>query len=264
MTTARLYQTATGIVDGDGTVDLEFPPVPAGLAWTGSITLFTPVETALVITQGVWTATRNGQPLATYGGTGILAGIQLVSLERLTITGTFLPASTEITATWTGRSDALHEAPLVAPHLYGALNPFSQIYTDQAAGPGSALQTIPVPAPSALQASSAVGLGTGTTNLIPVQAEDISLWAATLSGSLSQSASTVGDYTCSFVVQTSGGTEILRVDPLIIQADSGGLTASIHTDGLYLPAGETVDLVIGATTASALRGSASVVYGPRA
>ena len=265
MTVQRLFQQVVGTADGTGTVSLQFPPVPQGLCWTGAIVLFTPVESALVITSGVWTATRNGQPLATYGGTGILADCQLISQEKLKIVGTFLTPGTVITATWTGTSEDAHAAEIVAPKIYGALNPFSQIYTDAAAGPGSALQTVPVPAPSALQSVSVAGAGPGTATLLASSGVDRSMWSIALSASIANTSTTAAAFSCSFTVQRSDGTVLLSVEPMNVQASNSNLAESVSLWGMYLPAGQSLQMVIGAYGGTGgLRGRASVVYGPNA
>lgn len=260
----RLAQQVSGTVTAGGRVTLTFPPVPQGLTWTGAITLYTPVDTALVITQGVWTATRNGQPLATYGGTGILAGVQLVAQEVLTITGSYLPAGSIITAVWTGWSEDAWEAQPTEPTLHGALNPYSQIFTDGAAGPGSAVQTVPVPAPSALQTANAVGIGSGNTTILTAGTLPLSLWSVTLGASIANTSATAAALSCSFVVQASTGAQLLAVEPMVVQSSASSMADSMNLWGMYLPAGQSLILAIGSTTATGLRGHATVVYGPAA
>lgn len=261
----RLQQHASGTVGAGGIVTLAFPSVPVGLVWTGSVTLYTPVDSALVITEGIWTATRNGQPLANYGGTGILADVQIVGSEQLTITGSYLPPGAMITAVLTGESCDFGEADIVSPKLYGALNPYSQIYTDKAAGPGSALQTVPVPAPSALQSAAAQGLGSGTTTILAAGPSPLSLWSVTLSAGVANTATAAGAFSCSFTVQTSAGTVLLSVEPMVVQASASSTADSANLWGLYLPAGQSLQLVVGAYGGTGgVRAHATVVYGPNA
>lgn len=261
----RLYQQVQGIVSAAGTVVLTMPPVPQALMWTGSVSLSTSAENALAITGGLWTAARNGQPLVTYGGTGVVADVQLVSQEVLTITGSGLKPGIIITAVWMGTSEDASGAELKSPKVYGAINPYSQVYTDVAAGPGSALQTVPVPAPSALQSAQATGSGSGTTTILTAGASPLSLWSVTLGASVANTSTTAAAFNCSFIVQTSTGAQLLAVEPMVVQASSASMADSMNLWGLYLPAGVSLQLVIGAYAGTGgLRGHATVVYGPNA
>lgn len=280
MSLQRLYQQVQGAFKASPqTITLQFPAVPQGLVWTGSISLSVPYGEDL---QGIiWTLLRNGQPFLTWSDFGVAGEVQAISQEVLTVVGTYLgPAASVpkfvITATWTGYSVEADQAPVMYPRVYGATRgqvqvygpagigqPLSttgtsQVYTSTTGGPGSSLDVTGVPAPGALQYAEASASASGQHTWLPAQTYPQYLWEIVVTIGMAYSGSTAGVYTLLVNVNHDGGV-LASYQPACVQASVANIAHSINCHGLVLPAGYALTFYTG-SFAGTYNVSCSVIY----
>lgn len=120
MAVQALVAEAQGTVAGDGTVTVDFNPVPASLTWTGTISI--PGSSV----SGVWTVLVGGldsqRPRGAWVGPGPWGPVQAQDGLRVQLRGTGLTPGNKLEAVWVGRSEPSDEAvpdfPAASPNSF--------------------------------------------------------------------------------------------------------------------------------------------------
>ena len=249
----RLFKLARGKTDANGNVTLKFEATPSSEAWTGTVLCSDPP-----FNLGTFLITRDGQYLGAFSGFGSMSGIQAADGAQVVVTGSSLPASTNVTVVWMGRRDPIESAPVTVPWVSGPVG--IQEVASSTLFPVN-VQQAPLPA-NVLSAELDSDQGTLITTLVAgIAGSRIRLWSATLSMAMAELAATAGVKAWSCDIEVHGGNPIVLKMPLrTIPGSASAGSVSQNCYGLIVPTNTAVDLNSPANTADGSRVVATVLY----
>lgn len=275
MTTQRLYQMISGVVDSHGRVTLSFPAVPQGLCWSGTISLYSPptVTPGLnpVLDQGplqgsFWWLARNQAPVLQWSGPAVAADIQALGQETITLQGYGMTSGRTVQAVWNGWSDDQPAvAPILTPQVYGVTAPYMQVYTST---PGAPLDVAVTTASGRSLGVASARLAAASSTAVLLAANSnaaYQLQAVQLSVSIADDGTTAQQISWTGKVQLNNGTTqttLLALEPIVIQTSTQCATQEFGLFGLPVNFDQDVELVTSSFggTGTVVRANASLVY----
>ena len=196
-TTQALSITVATTTGDDGTGTWTFQTPPAGVTWTGTLTV------SGGVTTGVFSVYIGGLLWGTFSGGSVFGPVQIVGQgsQQLIVNGSGLLAETDYTISLIGSSDTATNVQPIYPEPTGSATTVLQ---------ANSLEGIPLsvdPLPSGLipgyLPSMSVGSTVGLTYIGPPLGQDYVAWQMTLQNTLS------GDYTPRQWLITSNDVSVL-------------------------------------------------------
>lgn len=253
--------------DATQTVVFEFPPVPQGLIWTGSISVSFPQGHD---PQGiVWTLYRSGTPFLSGCEWPVFRDVQGVGQDRMKLVGVYIGAqgapSYQITASWDGFSAAgwtdggIGVSP-ASPSVDNSTRGFVQVYNTL--GVGSQLEVMCDPLSYNVEQDYATLDGPSqTANIITVTASQyLQIWELEIQVSAAQLAAVAGVQSATATLSSTDGNVVELCTVKTLPGTTAHARAHMSLHGFNIARGKTMKIATSAYAGSSLDVIATVVY----
>lgn len=262
-----LHQQLLGTFDPSGSITFNFPPVPQGLIWTGSISISFPKGHD---PQGiVWTLFRNGTPFLSGNEWPVFRDVQAVGQEQLQLVGAYIgaqaPPTYQITTSWDGFSaagwtDGGGLAP-ASPTVDNSTRGFVQVYNTL--GVGSALEVMADPISYNVLTDYATLTGPSQTALIiptPAANQYLQIWELEVLVVASQLAAAAGAQTTTATLSSTAGQTLEVCKAVTLPGTTAHARSRLNMHGLNISAGNTIQIASSGYSGSTLSVVAHAVY----